>query len=185
MADQLKGPGCPVELAYPGSALGITAAWEEIRGCCLAQHMIFTDMKEKMGQEECVWYESVPFSSWRACRRGEASPSPLCFHLTVWPLISGRSWEDRHSAPPPAPSSLFTWLSVTCVKMNSRFQGGMSLGTQARGVSGHSGPMMSSAFPRKAACSPPGYRWCQDAQKRNPRRDIQAQPSPRVGVLFQ
>ena len=113
-----------MELAYPGSALGITVAREEIPGCCLAQQMIFTDMKEKMGQGECVWYESAPFSSGRACRRGGASPSPLCFHLTVWPRISGRSWEDRHSALPPAPSSLFTWLSVTCVKMNSRFQGG-------------------------------------------------------------
>ena len=32
-----------------GLWLILTAAWEEIRGCCLAQHMIFTDTKEKNG----------------------------------------------------------------------------------------------------------------------------------------
>ena len=32
-----------------GLRLILTAAWDEIRGCCLAQHMIFTDTKEKNG----------------------------------------------------------------------------------------------------------------------------------------
>lgn len=50
-----QGPEVPGGgLAGPGSGAGTAAAQEEILGCCLTQHLIYTDMKENGSERMCV-----------------------------------------------------------------------------------------------------------------------------------
>lgn len=88
----------------------------------------------------------------------EANPCPLDFHPTEQPLISGWTQGDRPRGtqtlcPPPTPSSLFTWHSVTCVKMNSRFQRGDPWEHEHAGSEG-TRTLTSPPFLRKAAALP-------------------------------
>lgn len=144
-------------------------SWEEIWGCCLAQHMIVPDVKEKWVRKNVFGRNLLPFQVGGPAGERRASPCPLC---SPFPQSGHREGLGRQMpSPSPAPSSSFTWHLVTCVEMNSRSRGK---------VPGNPSPWCQrglwasdvTSIPKEScltASSTSVCRWCQDGQKLSPR----------------
>lgn len=154
----------------------LTAAWEGNPGCCLAQHMIFTDTKEKMGQEECAWCESTLFVGEPAGEKGPAPALRSSAPIPQWGCWSQGVSQDGRSAHAHCLLAVHMALPDLC---HNEFQipRGMPLGTRAHGVRGRPGPMMSPTFPRKAASSP-HLQMVSGWVENEPRRENRLNPPP-------
>ena len=156
MADQLQGPGCPAELACPGSAADINSSLGRNPGLLFGSaHDLHRHKREKWVRRNALGVNPLPFQAGEPAGEKEPAllPAPLCSHSTVGLLVSGRSQGDRRSAS--AHSLLIVHMALHDLCHNEfQIPRGTSLGTQAQGVRGDPGPVMSPTFPRKAASSP-------------------------------
>lgn len=177
-------PRMPGGAGLPGLRLILTAAWEEIRGCCLAQHMIFTDKREN-GSGGMLGVNPLPFSSWRLQeRRGQPRPRSLGSHSTVGLLVSGRSQGDGRSARAPLPPRAVHMALPDLCHNEFQIPRGMSLGTSSTWCQRGPWGCDVTNIPKERPSSPPTCRWCQDGRKMSPGREKQAESSPPEWAFF-
>lgn len=150
-------PGCLAELACPGPVADINSSLGRNPGLLFGSaHDLHRHEREKWVRRNALGVNPLPFQAGEpAGEKGPAPlPSPLRSHSTVGLPVSGRGQGDRRSAR--AHSLLVVHMALHDLCHNEfQIPRGTSLGTRAHGVRGDSGPVMSPAFPRKAASSPP------------------------------